>query len=312
MGNHSRVKSTNEEVHDLTNKHNLTWIGGEYKNSLSRLDFEDSEGYRYNYNTRHFYSNKQGRMIVGIRNPHSIYNLKLYLEKNDKPFSLISTSHTIVNEKFEFKCHVCNSIFDCSWSDVSNAKSKDRLCKTCYPKEYTESEVVARVNNLNSKVTAYSATKEGLSHWHVLVRCKTCNKMWTTWANSLIKGHACLKCNIMRDNNHYNTTIADRNKEEWINKKAIVYVVEMVGNDERFLKIGITSTTVKKRFSSIKNYKVSIIKEIHTNLYDAVYLESDLHGFISEMSYTPLIKFCGQTECFTLDSLPLIQNFLTL
>ncbi|WP_425447737.1 GIY-YIG nuclease family protein [Dethiothermospora halolimnae] len=98
----------------------------------------------------------------------------------------------------------------------------------------------------------------------------------------------------------YNTTKAERNKKEWLKLKVKVYIIECWNYEEHFYKIGITRNLLKKRFSGeIMPYDYKILDTVNTNLYDAIYLEKELHEKNRKFQYKPKIWFRGHTECFS-------------
>lgn len=100
----------------------------------------------------------------------------------------------------------------------------------------------------------------------------------------------------------YNKWTAEENKSEWMNKKAIVYVIECRNTrppEELFYKIGITTSTVKERFALGMPYKWRCIQETRCSLYYAIALEEELHSRAAEWKYVPAIKFSGWTETFS-------------
>lgn len=118
-----------------------------------------------------------------------------------------------------------------------------------------------------------------------------------------INGSNCRKCaqKEVKKEGGYNKTLAERNKCKWSNKSAIVYLVKLFNEDECFYKIGITINSTNLRFMHIKcrNYNMQILKEINTSLYNAVYLEQELHMLLNKYKYIPKNKFDGYTECFS-------------
>ena len=69
---------------------------------------------------------------------------------------------------------------------------------------------------------------------------------------------------------------------------------------KNFIKFGITSRSIKKRFpcDSVLPYNYEIIQEIQDSSYIVWNLEKFLHKLYKAYSYKPLIKFDGNTECF--------------
>lgn len=95
----------------------------------------------------------------------------------------------------------------------------------------------------------------------------------------------------------------------------ILYVIEMYNKDERFIKIGITSSSVKKRFvSKAIPYEYTILAEFNAEggiVYDK---EKEMHKLFSKFKYKPHMSFGGQTECFDIsikqEAIDYIQNKL--
>jgi len=88
------------------------------------------------------------------------------------------------------------------------------------------------------------------------------------------------------------------------------YVLRLYNEDEDFIKIGITSSKINRRFSGPKNmpYNYEIVYQV-INDSIAMGLESGLEDFLFEFSYQPDIKFPGHTECFTRDSLQKLVKY---
>lgn len=91
----------------------------------------------------------------------------------------------------------------------------------------------------------------------------------------------------------------------WINsciqKDASIYVIEIYNNDERFIKVGITSTSIAERFIGGKlPYKFKLLY-LYTNTPMFIYnKEKELHRRFREYKYILRHKFGGYTECFNI------------
>lgn len=109
-------------------------------------------------------------------------------------------------------------------------------------------------------------------------------------------GQGCYNCNILL--NRYS-------KSEWIesgNSVGMLYMLEFFDKDERFIKIGITKNSIKKRYSNKAslgyNYKMIDYVESGNKLliWDS---ELNLKKKLKSLNYQPLHKFSGSsTECF--------------
>jgi hypothetical protein len=112
--------------------------------------------------------------------------------------------------------------------------------------------------------------------------------------NSHLRGSGCLKCSL-----------PGYSKTDWIhfcntrkNIEPKVYIIKCFNDNEEFIKIGMTTKSVFKRFRSNFPYEYEVIKEIKGSpefIYD---LEHSLHSKFKDFKYIPLIPFNGYTECF--------------
>jgi hypothetical protein len=89
---------------------------------------------------------------------------------------------------------------------------------------------------------------------------------------------------------------------DWANKKKTLYLIELWGNGERFLKIGVTiEDDIEKRFQKGQlpneyNYKqIASLKNSRANNF-----EKELKSTFSPNSYLPKISFKGASECFNI------------
>lgn len=89
----------------------------------------------------------------------------------------------------------------------------------------------------------------------------------------------------------------------------IIYIIRCYNDEEEFVKIGLTSKSVKERFSGLFDipYKYEIIKEFKYIPERAFDKERELHRLYSKFRYTPKIKFGGNKECFNISILNTIK-----
>jgi len=85
-----------------------------------------------------------------------------------------------------------------------------------------------------------------------------------------------------------------------------LYVLLCQSNDEKFIKIGITETTINRRFSGKMPYDYSILKQYFT--VDYIELERFLSNKLSDHSYLPKINFGGSNECYDIQSFNILNN----
>lgn len=136
--------------------------------------------------------------------------------------------------------------------------------------------------------------------------CIICPEHGTFWQNgdSHLRGCKCPKC---AEDDQYGFK---RSKfiEKYKGKLVKFYILEMFGNEEKFVKIGITGQTIKKRSPGrgVYNYTIiNCIEDAPDKIWD---LEVSLKKELKTFRYNPLLKMDGYTECF---SMKVLQN-LTL
>lgn len=127
-----------------------------------------------------------------------------------------------------------------------------------------------------------------------------CDHKWSPTLDSLQRGHSCPRCAFK---------ITGWNRSSWI-KRGIkskrfdgfkLYKVRLYNENEEFYKIGITFNKINFRLSEIP-YKYQILEIIKSDSGEYIYdLENELHRQHKKMGYLyqPIIKFGGDTECFT-------------
>lgn len=85
----------------------------------------------------------------------------------------------------------------------------------------------------------------------------------------------------------------------WISKSKYIYLIEVVTDDEKFLKFGVTVNGVKKRFQKGQlpyEYNILFEKEIK-NGDGANSIEAKLKTKYLTVAYTASLTFRGDTEC---------------
>lgn len=161
-------------------------------------------------------------------------------------------------------------------------------------RKYTKRQFTDKSNEIHNNKYSYDKVNYINSKTKVTITCKEHGDFLLT-PKKHIQGIGCNSCVCF---SRYNITVANRNKEEFKNKDAILYLVKVYNKEENFYKVGITTRTLKKRLLEVsKNYKYNVEKLIYTNLYDAIYLETKILNSNIE-KYNPKIKFGGHTECF--------------
>ena len=126
-----------------------------------------------------------------------------------------------------------------------------------------------------------------------------------------LQGQGCRKCaDILMSSKGWT-------KSNWIEciKKgkgriAKLYVLNLWNDKESFIKIGITSTSVEKRFLSKLPYSYDILS-IKEGKSDIIFeQEKELHLKLKQYKYIPKLRFGGMYECYKIEKQILIKERL--
>lgn len=87
------------------------------------------------------------------------------------------------------------------------------------------------------------------------------------------------------------------------NITSILYLMEFINQDEKFLKVGITKKNTKKRWAGEKSgiYDTSIIVEKTLPLYEAWSIEQEILSEYKDRRHFTMEKFSGHTEAILYD-----------
>jgi len=91
-----------------------------------------------------------------------------------------------------------------------------------------------------------------------------------------------------------------------------VYIIRCFSKAEEFIKVGRTFKELKHRFCGKKEmpYKYEVIIEIPDNPFRIFKLENKLKKMCKQFSYTPTESFSGMHECFSIECLNLIKEYI--
>lgn len=161
-----------------------------------------------------------------------------------------------------------------------------------------KSEFATKANLIHNDKYDYSLVDYKNSKAKVKIICKH-HGIYEQIPNHHLRGSGCPICSLS-ESGFTRTNFKDKCIKN-NNSKGILYILECWSDNERFVKIGITSTSVKKRYNTKSHmpYEYTVLHEIAGSpefIYD---LETLLHRKSKNYKYTPNIPFKGSsTECF--------------
>lgn len=290
-----------EEVQKIISDNGLIWINGEYKSSSKRtITCLDNDGYKHLVCIVHLKNGFPPRFVDKV-NPYTLENINLWLSRQEK-----LNGHKCISDKYE---HSMKQLLDFVTPEGYKYQNTWTQCQQCQAVGVFEKKnpyVIYNIKlwlelnkpNLLLVSEEYISTKSKMKFKCVCGR--DIYKSFNTIQDMSSNGCNC-RINSERYEKHYDISKYEVDKEKFINIKANVYIIKCYNDNEIFYKIGITTRMLKERFcnTQLMPYNYDIVDIIETNMYDGIYKERELHEINKEYSYKPLIRFGGDSECFS-------------
>jgi len=165
-----------------------------------------------------------------------------------------------------------------------------------------------KANKLHNFKYNYDKTIYVNSKTKIEILCKSCKTSFWQTPNNHLRGRGCPKCASNRGWSKSEWLLFCERKSKTICK---VYILLLFNDQEKFIKVGLTSNSVKRRYDKYKMpYDYVIIKEYDLNPGNAWDTEKIIHKYLNNYSYLPKIKFEGMKECFNSDALKVIDSII--
>lgn len=176
---------------------------------------------------------------------------------------------------------------------------------------------IDKANKIHDNKYDYSLCFYKRQHDKLKIVCPIHGEFEQT-AKDHLRGHGCWECAKINISKARSEKPTGWKLSEWIKtaENSVfydsfkVYIIEVFDENERFIKIGRTFSSVKQRFSRLGYlpYEYNIIKTIEGNPYYIFKLESKLKRMCKQYKYICNKSFNGMHECFTLDCLELLKD----
>ena len=169
----------------------------------------------------------------------------------------------------------------------------------------TNEQFIQKAREIHGNKYSYSLVEYIHSKDKVKIVCPI-HGVWEQTPSMHLKGQGCKSCaDIVRsETSGWSRTSFKEKCIKNNNSKGILYILECFDDTETFIKIGITSRSIKQRYRGTRDmpYEYTILHEIVGSpefIYD---LETLLHKKSKNYKYTPITQFAGSsTECFEAD-----------
>ncbi len=194
---------------------------------------------------------------------------------------------------------------DCkfTWEDYLRNVFRGAICDKCNHKntgrhgrgKYFKTIVIPKILEekkiiLKSKITDV--------HKNHNFECAKCFHAWTVRLSAVLyQPNSCPDCSLQQLGMYHERYFKERphmkNVDGWL------YFYKFNDNREKFVKIGITRVSSKKRLERIRIYKKKEqIFEIKSKLYKCYKAESDFKRLLKKFRYIPKKEFGGDNECY--------------
>lgn len=178
----------------------------------------------------------------------------------------------------------------CGCFKCANEAIGDRL------RSNTQDFINKAVEKYGNEKYTFENTQYKTATENVIITCAKHGDFEQT-PNRFLNGQICKKCAYKENTANYHLLRERRNN-------SVLYVIECFDNEERFIKIGVTTKSVRGRFSDKTEmpYEYNILREFrYANTEAAHSLETYLLNFTKSAMYNPKLKFSGRTETRILD-----------
>ena len=172
----------------------------------------------------------------------------------------------------------------CGCAPCANKSTADRI-RSC-TEDFVGKAVLKYGDKFTYELADYKSATESIT-----ITCPKHGSFEQT-PNRFLNGQTCPRCRYKESPQNFHLLKEKRNN-------SVLYVIECYNDDEKFIKIGVTTKNVKSRFSSPRDmpYNYNILREFRYSNIDAAFsLETEFLKFTKNAIYTPKLNFSGQTE----------------
>lgn len=220
----------------------------EFKGNYPFIHFLDEFGYKYcvqKSSIDGYYNGTQSKFLPFHKsNPYTIYNIKLWINKNDYEYHLVSKKYESSDKDLTLKCDI-HGLFLANWNNIYSNKTG---CPKCakndadYAKELFYREL-KKNNHLILSDYKNSATL-------VLIKNPECthSPKWITPTNYRIHGYYCSECK----KDEYKNSIY-----KLLDKNGDILLSEYIDSENKVLiKFNPKECSHKAHFIKPSNYKI--------------------------------------------------------
>lgn len=194
---------------------------------------------------------------------------------------------------------------DCKfpWEDYLRNVFRGATCDRCNHKKtgrhgrgkYFKNIIIPKL--LNDKKIVLKSKLTDVQKNHDF-ECETCFHQWSVRLSAVLyQPNSCPDCSLQQLGRYHEKYFKERPHMK--NEKGCLYFYKFIDGKEKFIKIGITRVSSKKRLERIRVYRnKDQIFEIKSKLYKCYKAESDFKRLLKKFRYIPKKEFAGDNECY--------------
>lgn len=196
--------------------------------------------------------------------------------------------------KVEIGCANCLLFFQ----QTPNSHIAGNGCPYCHKNRVTSESFKVRGKEVHGDTYDYSKALYRGAKIKVIIGCRTCNTEFKQDPNSHLSGRGCPKC--ANRNRGYSRSDFVAQCRRGGDGTGLLYIIKCHGENEVFYKAGITSYSLRERFTGSKlPYQYDVLYQIRLSASYIYDLEVVMLRLLDGSKYSPLLRFNGHTECFS-------------
>lgn len=164
-------------------------------------------------------------------------------------------------------------------------------------------QFTAKAINIHGEKYDYSKSSYSNSGAKIEIICREHGSFFQTPNNHISRKQGCPKCGDKKKGSvgGYSLKLFE-NFPERSNIPAMLYVIEMQRETDNFIKVGITTRTIKERFDKKarmgpKHITKTVLFTKYSSLKEAFLLEQQILSTLKQYQYFPNYVIDGRTEC---------------
>ena len=216
-------------------------------------------------------------------------------EVHGKTYSYANTVYTNKRTKVTITCKTHGDFLQSPQHHLHGSG-----CKKCYIFKMKNStqDFIKKATQIHNNKYNYSEFDYIDSYTKSKIICPI-HGVFKQTSNTHLDGSGCPSCGKIQSG--FSLTLFKNRCNKNNNGVGIFYIIKCFNETEEFYKIGITSKSIKQRYSNKSRmpYKYIITQEIQDTPENIFKLENIIKKYFLKFKYEPLFKFHGSsTECF--------------